>query len=61
MLIILLAIFLFSRNCGHHLDLMNYVLQRWTSMHDKMSLQFAKQINQEIWDTATDAEISKPD
>ena len=32
-----------------------------TSMHDKMSLQFAKQINQEIWDTATDAEISKPD
>lgn len=29
MLIILLAIFLFSRNCGHHLDLMNYVLQSW--------------------------------
>ena len=29
MLIILLAIFLFSRNCGHRLDLMNYVLQSW--------------------------------
>ena len=29
-------------------------------MHDKMSLQFAKQINQEIWDTATDAPLKFP-